>query len=171
MVSVPSPSADYAAHASASPALRVRGGGTSQGDRASDDLADGLASDAVEDTPPPSEVSLLGRVSFFCAWGVLAIVFAAAYVQGFEFASDKSSATVWGGAIGLSAFFAWIAVVEEDEATECEEAEQDSAEGVSDREPPGGAGSSDKGSSSARSATTGRAGRAGSRGRTRVKED
>ena len=53
------------------------------------------------------------------AWLLLSAVFAAAYVQGTEFAATKDSASVWGGVIGLSAFFAWLAVdYDEEEVAE-----------------------------------------------------
>ena len=53
------------------------------------------------------------------AWLLLSAVFAAAYVQGTEFAATKDSASGWGGVIGLSAFFAWLAVdYDEEEVAE-----------------------------------------------------
>ena len=48
------------------------------------------------------------------AWATLAIVYAAAYALGSEFASSKNSATVFGCVIGLAAFFAWLGVEEEE---------------------------------------------------------
>ena len=57
-----------------------------------------------------------------CAWGTLAVVFVAAYWQGAAFASTKESATVWGGVLGLAAFFAWLAA-DADEEGEGEEEE------------------------------------------------
>ena len=60
------------------------------------------------------------------AWLVLAAVFAAAWVQGAEFASEKDSATFWGCVIGFAAFLAWLAV--EDEADDDDsEGEEDEA--------------------------------------------
>ena len=65
------------------------------------------------------------------AWLLLSAVFAAAYVQGTEFAATKDSASVWGGVIGLSAFFAWLAVDydEEEVAEGSSEGEEGSDEG------------------------------------------
>ena len=48
------------------------------------------------------------------AWTLIGLVFAAAFVQGSDFASTKPVASFWGGVIGLSAFFAWLAIDEED---------------------------------------------------------
>ena len=57
----------------------------------------------------------LARYAFYTAWGLITVVFACAYWQGADFASTKDSATVWGAIIGLAAFFAWLAV-DDDEA-------------------------------------------------------
>jgi len=43
------------------------------------------------------------------AWLLLALVLSVAAFQGAAFASTKHTATVWGGVIGLAAFFIWIA--------------------------------------------------------------
>ena len=68
----------------------------------------------------------LGTVAGYGAWLVLAAVFAAAWVQGAEFASEKDSATFWGCVIGFAAFLAWLAV--EDEADDDDsEGEEDEA--------------------------------------------
>lgn len=69
---------------------------------------------APAETPSAARSSLLARVSFWCAWALLGLVFACAYVQGAAFAATKDSATVWGALIGLAAFFAWLSVDEED---------------------------------------------------------
>ena len=66
----------------------------------------------------------LSTVAGYGAWLVLAAVFAAAWVQGAEFASEKDSATFWGCVIGFAAFLAWLAV--EDEADDADsEGEED----------------------------------------------
>ena len=71
----------------------------------------------------------LARVSSYCAWGLLSVVFAFAYYQGADFASTKDSATVWGGVIGLTAFFAWLAV-DEEEVDRDDEEDEDGADNI-----------------------------------------
>ena len=61
----------------------------------------------------------VANVSLAAAWSILCVVFTCAYVHGKEFAANKESATAWGGVIGLAAFFAWLAV--EDDESECDE--------------------------------------------------
>mmetsp|Transcript_11729 Transcript_11729/g.27091 ORF Transcript_11729/g.27091 Transcript_11729/m.27091 type:complete len:101 (+) Transcript_11729:869-1171(+) len=53
--------------------------------------------------------------STILAWAILLLVFAAAWLQGAEFASTKDEATVFGAAIGLAAFFAWLGVEDDDD--------------------------------------------------------
>ena len=48
------------------------------------------------------------RFSFYASWGILLVLFVCAYVQGPDFASTKESATVFGCAIGVTAFFSWL---------------------------------------------------------------
>ena len=71
--------------------------------------------------------SALARAAHLCAWSLLCAVFAAAAYQGSEFASTKPSATAWGGVIGLAAFCAWLAV-DEDEAASEEDVEDEESE-------------------------------------------
>eukprot|EP00966_Prymnesium_polylepis_P239772 5544631-Prymnesium_polylepis.1 len=47
-------------------------------------------------SPRPS-VWRLANVAFCAAWATLFFVFGAAYSQGAQFASDKETATMWGG--------------------------------------------------------------------------
>ena len=63
------------------------------------------------------------------AWSVIGLVFAAAAVQGSDFASTKQSASIWGGVIGLAAFFAWLAV-DEEEGGDYEESDTDDEDGL-----------------------------------------
>lgn len=95
-----------------------RDGIASQGERMADDgwqvvvkdIAEHLASDGV------CHPSTLSRFFSAAAWLLLLAVFGAAYVQGAEFAATKESASAWGVVIGLSAFFAWLAVDENEAA-------------------------------------------------------
>ena len=73
--------------------------------------------------PPSKSSSTLAKLSFCASWGILGVVFCVAYLQGAQFASTKETATVWGALIGLAAFFAWLAV-DEDDADADEEEEQ-----------------------------------------------
>ena len=68
---------------------------------------------------------MFSSVSVVAAWSTLCVVFACAWVYGNEFASTKESATVWGGVIGLAAFFAWLAVLEDDAADHDDDAAGD----------------------------------------------
>ena len=54
------------------------------------------------------------RFSFYASWGILLVLFVCAYVQGPDFASTKESSTVFGCAIGVAAFFSWLAVVNDE---------------------------------------------------------
>lgn len=58
----------------------------------------------------PAEASARPTRVAYLAWTLLAIVFAAAYASGSNFASTKDSATLWGALIGVAAFLAWLAV-------------------------------------------------------------
>lgn len=76
----------------------------------------------------------LETASFYVAWGLLLFVFACAYVQGAEFASDKQSATVFGCVIGLAAFFSWLAVEDDPEDDELvDDADADAAGGTKEK--------------------------------------
>jgi predicted NAD-dependent protein-ADP-ribosyltransferase YbiA (DUF1768 family) len=74
--------------------------------------------------------STLAKLSFLAAWAILGVVFVVAYLQGPQFASTKDTATVWGALIGLAAFFAWLAVDEDDEGTEEDEQDARRAERI-----------------------------------------
>ena len=65
---------------------------------------------------------------------MLALVFAAAGCQGADFASTKPTATVWGGVIGLAAFFAWLAVDEEEATSDVHDDEDDDEDDDDDGE-------------------------------------
>ena len=75
----------------------------------------------------------LETASFYVAWGLLLFVFACAYVQGADFASDKQSATVFGCVIGLAAFFSWLAVEDDPEDDELVADAADAASGTKEK--------------------------------------
>ena len=77
------------------------------------------SSASIWDGPSP-------QLAHASAWAVLAAVLVAAWWQGSDFASTKSTATFWGAVIGLAAFFAWLAVDLPDEKDK--EADGDSEE-------------------------------------------
>ena len=77
------------------------------------------SSASIWDGPSP-------QLAHASAWAVLAAVLVAAWWQGSDFASTKSTATFWGAVIGLAAFFAWLAVDLHDEKDK--EADGDSEE-------------------------------------------
>ena len=64
------------------------------------------------------------RFSFYASWGILLVLFVCAYVQGPDFASTKESSTVFGCAIGVAAFFSWLAVEDDEDDDEDEDWEE-----------------------------------------------
>lgn len=57
---------------------------------------------------------LLANLYKCSAWAITIAIFLFAFIQRDLFASCPESATLWGCAIGLAAFFAWLAVEEEE---------------------------------------------------------
>ena len=89
-------------------------------------LSDPPGSSADEAFAPAApQMPLWASAAYYAAWGLLCLVFAAAYIQGAAFASSKESASVWGVVIGLAAFCAWLAVAAEEDAEEDEEDEEE----------------------------------------------
>ena len=93
---------------------RIRGGSAPK------DCASGATGMPLAQQPTPAAAAASSSASIWdgpspqfahaSAWAVLAAVLVAAWWQGSDFASTKPTATFWGAAIGLAAFFAWLAV-------------------------------------------------------------
>lgn len=100
--------------------------------------------------PPPESPPSRSRLFYFSrytSWLLLGFVFAAAGYQGADFASTKPVATVWGGVIGLAAFFAWLAVDEEEIAGYEEDGDYDDEDYTDDDDDDGSPGASERPSS------------------------
>ena len=81
------------------------------------------ATDATDAAPaaPAAATVTAARTSQGVAWLLLGVIAVAAAVQGSDFASTKPTATAWGALIGVAAFFGWLAVDIEEEASGADE--------------------------------------------------